>query len=160
VASWRNTGGEECPFLLLHSGGGDAKFQRTWTWYVVPVQSGYVVEESNSQGEKQGRYCIYHAHGFLILAKTRAATIECEPGFSFAALFHDSDFQTEIWRPYRPNCDVHNSVHPGSYAISYGIKRSVAWIGRRMDEVEQTLTKVQIEEFREAFSLFDKGGEL
>jgi calmodulin len=29
-----------------------------------------------------------------------------------------------------------------------------------MDEVEQTLTKVQIEEFREAFSLFDKDGEL
>jgi hypothetical protein len=28
-----------------------------------------------------------------------------------------------------------------------------------MDEVEQTLTKEQIEEFREAFSLFDKDGD-
>lgn len=28
-----------------------------------------------------------------------------------------------------------------------------------MDEVEQTLTKKQIEEFREAFSLFDKDGD-
>jgi len=28
-----------------------------------------------------------------------------------------------------------------------------------MEEVEQTLTKKQIEEFREAFSLFDKDGD-
>jgi len=28
-----------------------------------------------------------------------------------------------------------------------------------MDEVEQQLTKKQIEEFREAFSLFDKDGD-
>jgi Ca2+-binding EF-hand superfamily protein len=52
------------------------------------------------------------------------------------------------------------SIDSESYAVLYGFSRSSTdCIGRGMDEVWQTLTKEQIEEFREAFSLFDKDGD-